>query len=313
MLQYPLKPIPLSDDLESFVYVVVQCALRYHAHNMGRAIPLPSSLTKDQLATHNLIHGSRLAEFASSLFYQEFDEVTHTLGGDTKFERITYSSPGFKLKQPKGRPLLSEHPLQRLLNDLYSLLHEHYAALDIANLGWYKSEESEFLEQEPATRAFCPDLDEGELDEPTLVAAKESPSAATIASLATQRRLVKWQGAAEPRLVLEDHQEILRIFTAVITGKSGRPLVFKDKTEDQLYGTSEIVKNRPTGCTGTASKRKSEATHEGRDAKHARIGETSAQSLDTVGEDEQDPPTLPDADNVGDEETETDLTDGAEA
>lgn len=124
---------------------------------------------------------------------------------------------------------------------------------------------------------------------------------------------MKWQGAAEPRLVLEDHQEILKLFTAVITGKSGGPLVFKDKTEDQLYCTGVIVKNRPTGCTGTASKRKSEATHEGRNAKHARMGETSAQSLDIVGEDEQDSLALPDADNVGDEEAKLDLTDGAEA
>lgn len=314
VLQYPWKPISLSDDLESFVYVIVQCALRFHAHNLGSPISLPSTLTKDQLAVHNLKYGSELAEFVSHLFYQEHDKGSYVIGGAAKLVQISSSSPGFNLVQVKRRSAIRMHPMQQLLNDLYSLLHEHYAALDVATLARYKMENNNWQEEDPTARAFEPQLLRRRQMKSTRSTAARGLFSVADASLATEEYLVKWQGEAKPELVLDNHDEILEIFTAVITGMSGGPLVFKDKTEDQLYGTAEVVNERPTGCSGAASsKRKSDATLEGRNAKHARIEETSAQPLDTLEEDGKDPRALPDADNVEDVRAESDLTDGAEA
>ena len=35
-LQYPRRPIAVSDDLESFVYVFMYCSLRFHEHSLSR-------------------------------------------------------------------------------------------------------------------------------------------------------------------------------------------------------------------------------------------------------------------------------------
>lgn len=122
LLQYPLKPSSLSDDLESFVYVLLQCALRFHEHHMGRVVSSTSSISKRELASHNQWYNTGLAGFVNYLFYQEYKEGTHTLGGDSKLDRIAVSSPGLRMIKVKRRSVIREHPMQRLLDDLYSLL-----------------------------------------------------------------------------------------------------------------------------------------------------------------------------------------------
>lgn len=277
---------------------------------MGRVVSSTSSISKRELASHNQWYNTGLAGFFNYLFYQEYKKGTHTLGGDSKLDRIAISSPGLRMIKVKRRSVIREHPMQRLLDDLYSLLHEHYAALDVATLAQYevKSEKSMFPQKEPTTRAFDPGLFVSNSTESTRSAPVEPSASVTNTDLAAQRGLVKWQGETEPQLVLDDHEAMLQIFTAVLIDKSHGPLVFGDKTLDQLYVTLEVSNLRPTGCTGTAIKRKVEEDYDGPSPKRRKIGNTSTRSLGTLGlgEDEKEPHALLSPDNVGYAEKESD-------
>lgn len=258
------------------------CALRFHEHDQSKAILSHLRTPREQLAAHNRTVGSKLSTLISNLFYQEFSEGTYTSGGDYKLKMISSSSPGFELQRLKRQSL---HPLQKLLDDLYSLLNEHYAALDVASLARYKVQETETGD------ATVPVF---EFKTPQSLATRLSRSTTSIplmksTSLDRHKRLVTWNKPGDPRLVLDSHDAMIRIFDALWSQNADdRQFCLGDKTEDQLYGLTQKVDLPPTQASGfSSSKRKSDESQSQRSAKQSRVEGSSTGTLDVIGEEDR--------------------------
>lgn len=276
MLQYPRKPITLSDDLESFVYILVHCAARFHKHDIHESFMADVAMTPRALAEHNLSNGGELAQIVNHFFFAEAAKGDHIVGGKYKLDCIVKGAPPFELTSPESLP----SPLQSLLSELYTLLHEHYAALDAAGLKQYASKDpiaSETLQKNPIVMLH---MDTIETRIPAKGPRKAPPPAASSG-------LVPWKGSHRPRLLLCDHDEMSAAIWTAFEMPGGRAR--KDKTLDQLYGTGQTVNHRPVGAS-TRSKRKSEEGHQlpVRAARRPRLNEATSATLERVTETEND-------------------------
>lgn len=134
-LRYPKKPSELADDLESFVYVIVYMALRWHRHDKSSVIP--DGETPVELSTVNS-KNTRLAETVHSLFTESFPCADgYWGGGERKIQIIKSGDLPLTLdplETPEG-PV--DTPLATLIKKLYALLYEHYYALDYSKLESY--------------------------------------------------------------------------------------------------------------------------------------------------------------------------------
>lgn len=274
MLRYPKKPIELADDLESFVYVLVHCALRFHFHDLHTPLAWKPGEPKTVLAQHNEHIGQRLSGFVEKFFYEEYPGIvsTVTVGGDAKFAAVDVAKPGFKLKSGAGP---SAHtPLDRLIRALYALLHEHYAAIDVATFRQYE------VDPDAITDHVSNLEDDGE----------------TVAPDDEVERLVEWPPSKtqRPKLVLNDHSHMTAAFSSIITNTTEAEFrrYAADKTSDQLYGSMQMVMKRPTGtssihvsgATSGSSKRKGSDDSELPRTKHAKLDSHPAEQFNTVEE-----------------------------
>ncbi|KAI0347527.1 hypothetical protein BDW22DRAFT_536266 [Trametopsis cervina] len=128
-LQYPRKPVAVSDDLESFLYVLEHCALRFHSHS--RSPPIPPTST-DLAAIHAVnSKGVPLSGALVSFFYEEYENTDGSFtGGLTKQEHIQSATPLAILR-------LSNSPLAVVLKKLYDLARDHYDTIDFQELEKY--------------------------------------------------------------------------------------------------------------------------------------------------------------------------------
>lgn len=130
-LQYPKKPSELADDLESFVYVIVYMALKWHKHDMSSVIP--AGETPVELSTVNS-KNIRLAQAVHNLFSESFPCADgYWGGGTTKIQIIKSSHLPLHVKPTSKGPA----PLASLIKSLYALLYQHYYALDEEKLEKY--------------------------------------------------------------------------------------------------------------------------------------------------------------------------------
>ncbi|KAI0334154.1 hypothetical protein GY45DRAFT_1270329 [Cubamyces sp. BRFM 1775] len=114
LLEYPRKPNELSDDLESFVYVLAICLLRFHRHNLLCAAAGSVDQPNGPLSYHI---GSRYdAAFPTPSGY--------AVGGTEKLRAMQKADPGFVL-DTSNSPQLND-----LMQKLYRLGQAHYATLD---------------------------------------------------------------------------------------------------------------------------------------------------------------------------------------
>lgn len=128
---YPRKPWELADDLEAFVYIPLFMAFRFHHHHMTKVKTFPVGCTGDAIRAINATN-KPLAGRVFGLFWEEYDcEDGYVAGGDAKHDAIRLGEPPVKLSNPSSL-------LSRLLAKLYTLLQEHYAAINYAGLEKFK-------------------------------------------------------------------------------------------------------------------------------------------------------------------------------
>ena len=109
LLSYPRKPNELTDDLESFVYVISLAILRFHEHTLTQF--------------GNTILGRHV-----SLVYDAADRTNDGYWVSTdKLNRIRGGNPGFDLLNKKSK-------LSTLLRSLWQLGRAHYAKLDLLDM-----------------------------------------------------------------------------------------------------------------------------------------------------------------------------------
>lgn len=128
-LQYPRKPVAVSDDLESFLYVLEHCALRFHSHSLS---PRSSPTSTELAAIHTLNGGNgTLSTDLRGFFYEECENADGSVtGGLIKQRHIESARPLAKLR-------LSNSPLAVVLKKLYDLARDHYDTIDFQELEKY--------------------------------------------------------------------------------------------------------------------------------------------------------------------------------
>ncbi|KIP08662.1 hypothetical protein PHLGIDRAFT_126863 [Phlebiopsis gigantea 11061_1 CR5-6] len=134
LLQYPKKPVELADDLESFVYVIVYMALRFHIHDMTDP-GLHKDLNFDELAAING-GNENLATRVHGLFTENWAcEGGYRGGGMTKIWIIKSDMLPLDLRKLGNQT----SPLSLLMQRLYRLLHYHYLAIDYPQMAKYST------------------------------------------------------------------------------------------------------------------------------------------------------------------------------
>ncbi|EKM49689.1 uncharacterized protein PHACADRAFT_265259 [Phanerochaete carnosa HHB-10118-sp] len=122
LLEYPLKPNELPDDLESFIYVLELSVLRFHDHSLTTN-PFPSDTPHEVIGAP--LRNSALARFVGVKFdaADETDEG-YVVGGAQKIRDMQSGKPGFTMMEESS-------PLWLLLRGLYRLGRKHYATMDL--------------------------------------------------------------------------------------------------------------------------------------------------------------------------------------
>lgn len=271
-LQYPKKPIEVADDLESFIYVGLQCALRFHPHEMS-----PRELIEDDcklsLEVLQKINGQNTALASTILpfFYDSYKDASSrwSIGGKQKRFWIDIGSPQIKLTTINGET----SALAVLLNRLYDLLNKHYKAIDHDALKPYAVDRiTDVRKEAPRKKTVYIGSEDLELDDDVRArvlgnALTLSPEAPTV--------VVKAPSTTPATRALDTHSDILTILIDIM----GRGIeVTEDKTLDQFEGLQKPVLK--------ALKRASGFSHNsGSDSKRRRTeSQSQSPALNTVDE-----------------------------
>ena len=131
-LMYVNKPNEVADDLESFLYVLLWMAGRFHEHiDSNLASDDTPKMSTAALSARNQANGN-LADFVSRFFLEEVALQDGRMGGGTdKHRYITSEELPVKLNRSDDG---SESPLASLVSELYGLVRQHYRALNLSDL-----------------------------------------------------------------------------------------------------------------------------------------------------------------------------------
>ncbi|GJE90363.1 hypothetical protein PsYK624_064940 [Phanerochaete sordida] len=116
ILEYPLKPNELADDVESFVYVLSLTLLRFHIHSLSDR---DAEGHRSQLALH----------VGETYDHCQTAAGGYTIGGYRKIKHMLAGNPDFDLD-----PRWNQTELIYLLAKLYRLGQLHYSKLDLKAL-----------------------------------------------------------------------------------------------------------------------------------------------------------------------------------
>ncbi|KAI0347552.1 hypothetical protein BDW22DRAFT_1342322 [Trametopsis cervina] len=203
-LQYPRKPVAVSDDLESFLYVLEYCALQFHLHALSAPIP-PTSVALD--AIHGVNSRNRsLARVLNGFFYEESDNADGSVtGGLKKRESLESAMPFVRLNA-------QNIPVGAILNEFHKLANEHCAAIDFQELEKYGPPR---VNIQPIPPPIAPPLKES-------TAPRQPPDP-----------------PKPKRLLLATHDAVLGIFQTVLQHyEASRD--FNDRYFDQFHGLPEL-------------------------------------------------------------------------
>ena len=122
-LQYPLKEISLSDDLESFVHIIKWFALRYHQHSVRDII-------RDKVENSSTEHICLILSLhMQATYFQDVLSGGFHIGGATKIDSFKRKEPEFELNPDHASPAFD-----KLIRDLHTLCFEHYQLVNWAEL-----------------------------------------------------------------------------------------------------------------------------------------------------------------------------------
>lgn len=276
--RYPRKPAEVADDLESFVYVILFNALRFHRHQLMKGAPDLLAPVKKQREYNAKNEG------LASLIYYFFHHATrhengYTSASDQKWLHIEVGRPPITLEA--GRH--GQTPLARWLARAYRLLHEHYKTIDLSELERFGVPETN--SDSPAgsneeSHAGAPDEpEEKDWYIPSVLEAHSLPvnlpqeDPASPASSTTSSRSRHTFRTSRP---LDTHSALLKLFDSAFKDDDGRPLnlrFFKgDKWWDLCNGQRVFTSSKPKNPSGGSGSRSSSDTpsSKGRKSKSPR-------------------------------------------
>lgn len=292
-LLYPKKPQELADDLESFIYILVRMALRFHKHE--KSLDYDSeNRSPDDIRKANATN-EELATWVSSFFDAQTEcEDGYWSGGSSKKDWLESTMLPVKLVAGSdGKETL----LAGLLRSLYGLLRQHYGAINYADIERFKVKKK----RNGSTVAAVPDTErmtEGSGDPSPSANPEPAPPPVTADPLSRiKSRMTRARnenppsGSGEegpppaptpapvapkcisavtipnPRRVLDTHVEIFKAFDDAFFYDQGRTkrriltLYVHDKWYDQFDGLKAALNMEETNPSGQ-SKRKVETGEE---------------------------------------------------
>ncbi|EKM49436.1 uncharacterized protein PHACADRAFT_201696 [Phanerochaete carnosa HHB-10118-sp] len=231
-LTHPTKPPEVADDLESFIYVILIMAYRFHQHFCSSRLDGMERTPKNIRGANYANKG--LAEEVRSIFYQQLRGADgRYTGGRQKLLLIENGKPPIILRN-------EDSILARFLSDAYALLQEHYRAVDFEALKPHyvkppfdPNETQQFGHRAVSSivRKFSVNLDGDDGEPLPAVRAREQeqrPQAAEV---------------AKPRRVLDSHKVLLKLFDKMVTeaGDGANAYGKDDYIFDQFLGLGDVV------------------------------------------------------------------------
>lgn len=238
-LKYPKKPCELADDLESFVYVLLYMAFRFHRHKMTPEVP--DGTTPEELANING-KNEKLGNIVHSLFSENWACVDgYRGGGERKFVQIESKRVPLELA-PNGE---GPTPLSSLLRRLYDLLNRHYAAQNYKDLEKYAAEPLFPVKQVPPPPEHVAD------DSPPVRKPRHIVHEDDNIDFDALRRKAEEQGKpvsispSNASNALDNHREIMEAFALVFKDEQREyrdlSCTEGDKLFDQFLGLQALV------------------------------------------------------------------------
>lgn len=273
-LLFPAKPHELADDLESFVYLLLYCALRFHRHELTPAVTFPDTPGTVLLQLNS--QNKALAKQVDDIFYDDSRKVNgYFTAGVRKESSILLAKVPISLDETMdGSPLLA-----RLLQSLYDLLRRHYWSVDRDALACYTHSPAQGLGRKRppkggSPQCFDPFGDYGEELEDSQTAGPSHPPSPRPAvpqplPRAPSPLLRKGANVARP---LDNHKEIFQLFANVLKDpKTGLALDMTNYRDDKIFDqfdnlhvTVDLpVKNASSGVTGTTTTTTTNTTRSG--------------------------------------------------
>ena len=265
-LKYVKKPLELADDLESFLYVLLWMAFRWHRHRCSVLGTTDSSADPAALADRNS-DNENLSKLVSSFFFEDLQlEGGNVGGGDRKYFHIQDGNPPLSLA-PWDEDSSSLSPLNSLTKELYSAINRHYMSLDYQDLQRFwvplvsfgpESEDapadttanSEWLDEFPEHIALFQEDLQAQQVSVNQIMTSTSADRAVISSPATNATATKLG-----QRVLDTHTEMITIFSKYV--RVAWPSSALKKTADQFLGLGrqELVGIATDSGTASSSER----------------------------------------------------------
>jgi hypothetical protein len=238
-------------------------AFRFHLHDLSPPKCREITRYEDQLEANSL--NDALAKRVDYIFYEDKETIDgYFVGGTNKHKEILVTGCPIKLTDEHYGPT----PLSLLLIRAFTLLRQHYMAIDHKDLKRYAppsllighTKKTPTQEKKPLRIHVLRDLEED--DEPE----HESDSNTDAKSL-NPVVAVPTLPPVQPKRVLDNHRAMFNVFTGVFRDEDGEDMDvsdFKDdKTFDQFDGLKAIIgeeMKKDSGSYSKLKKRKSESS-----------------------------------------------------
>jgi hypothetical protein len=250
-LQYPTKPHEVADDIESFIYVVLYMAFRFHQHKLSPDdVTLKDAPLEDQFAVNAA--NDPLSKLVDAIFYEDFQTTTgYFTGGATKETYI-------KLGEPPIRLVDDNNMLAIFLTVAYKALQTHYAAVNRADLEPYAvprkivnlTKQAASInpnDQQPVPPQRFQKDPFGKRTIPIQRRARPEPAQSSSSSSAAAPE-------DKPRRILDDHDAMQRLLQQLFKDLNGQPRDLTNcdkKFYDQFQNLRAIVGQVVQNSSGT--------------------------------------------------------------
>ena len=250
-LKYPLKPHAVSDDMESFIYVITYMAFRFHRHDESPP-DAPELKDYDSQVSAN-IDNETFAKLVDTFFYE--DKMTKTglyVGGGRKWVQIKAGVPPLILTT-ENTTLLSE-----FLDKAYVLLRQHYLSVDPEEMKRYAIKDCASTSSTPQSASPAPSHSAGPRDNGVDVVRGmvDLPEAEDVPAPSPYPDPPN----IKPMPVLQDHHALFNLFLSLFyqNGKTREILSRVDqKLFDQFDGLKAFIAVTIKNSTGLTNSSRS--------------------------------------------------------
>ena len=254
-LSYPTKPSEVADDLESFIYVILYMAIRFHLHDNS-----PPDVDKDstlQERQHANAENEALAMLMHYIFYDDTaTKAGYYIGGKAKRQFINSGCPPVELEESEL--------LNNFLKRAYKLLHTHYKRVNWDDLKPFAVERPQRRTKGDSASNGVPE-DQGPLHV-SVFEALDGPTEGSRKSFSSISRKSTTPLSAASSFSgvkpLDNHAAIRELFDSIFKDDKGMRLDVRkyrnDKFFDQLDQIKQYVGIEMKDLSGRSLKRSAE-------------------------------------------------------